>query len=390
MKKNSRSIINSGAYTSPGTPEHGENNAGQMPKSWSSERVALPSNISSRSHVSAAALMPFNSGRALPSKWDDAERWITSPVSSYASAKTPIPQPPRRPKSKSGPLGPPGLVYLSSYSPVLEGGNGRSFMVNSPLTTGVLVPDGLSIHYDSGVVKSNSLCEENDITRSSSVPGLADLISETSGMSSSQEDAKPDGTKEEALFSHGVNHRDMATQMSPDGSTCSSSKGRLSFSALPFSGPSLLHQNAKEEVRDVQVDKGVTMARHSKKQGVKKMKGSSHIQDTILPWNASEASKNTSKLQREEAKIIAWENLQQAKAEAAIRKLEVKLEKKRSASMDRILNKLRASQMKAQAMRNLLSENDAPRARTSSHQGFSVCKYIKVNLRRNLFLCRRN
>lgn len=353
-----------------------------MPKSWSSERVALPTNLSSRSHVSAAALMPFNSGRALPSKWDDAERWITSPVSSYASAKTPIPQPPRRPKSKSGPLGPPELAYLSSYSPALEGGNARSFMVNSPLATGVLVPDGLSIRYDGGVmVKSSSLCgDQNDITRSSSVPGLVDFLSETSGISSSQ-DENPDGAKEEALISHGVNHRDMSTQMSPDGSTCSSSKGRLSFSALTFSGPSSLHQNTKDEVRDVQVDRGITTARQSKKQGVKKMKDSSHIQDALLPWNASEASKATSKLQREEAKITAWENLQQAKAEAAIRKLEVKLEKKRSASMDRIMNKLNASQMKAQAMRNLLSENDAPQARTSSHRGFSVC---------NLFLCRRN
>lgn len=32
-----------------------------------------------------------------------------------------------------------------------------------------------------------------------------------------------------------------------------------------------------------------------------------------------------SRLQREEAKITAWENLQKAKAEAAIRKLEVRV-----------------------------------------------------------------
>lgn len=191
MKKNSRSIRYSGAYTSPGTPEYGDNNVGEIPKSWSSERVPLPtsSNSSSRRrHVSAAALMPFNSGRALPSKWDDAERWITSPISSYGSAKASIPQPQRQPKSKSGPLGPPGLVYLSNYSPnvpALEGGNVRNFMANSPLTTGVLVPDGLSIHYDAGIAaKSNSLYAENNITRSTSVPGSSDLLSETSVPSS--------------------------------------------------------------------------------------------------------------------------------------------------------------------------------------------------------------
>ncbi|KAJ0039705.1 hypothetical protein Pint_28044 [Pistacia integerrima] len=65
-------------------------------------------------------------------------------------------------------------------------------------------------------------------------------------------------------------------------------------------------------------------------------------------WDLSEAATCISKLQREEAKISAWENLQKAKVEAAIRKLEMKLEKKRSHSMDKILNKLKISQRKAQ------------------------------------------
>ncbi|EPS63098.1 hypothetical protein M569_11694, partial [Genlisea aurea] len=67
------------------------------------------------------------------------------------------------------------------------------------------------------------------------------------------------------------------------------------------------------------------------------------------------ASRSTSKLRREEAKITAWENLQKARAEAEIRKLEMDLEKKRSASMDRISNKLRAAKKKAEEMRISLS-----------------------------------
>lgn len=181
MMKNSNSNSNSirrhsGAYTSPGTPEYTE----EFPKSWSSERVPLPT--SSRRHVSAAALMPFNSGRALPSKWDDAERWITSPVSSYGSIRSSVPQPQRRAKSKSGPLGPTGLVY---YSPSVEGGRARSFMANSPLNTGVLVPDGLSINYDAVIAKKSGSDDESNIVRSTSVPGLSDLVSESS-MPSSQ------------------------------------------------------------------------------------------------------------------------------------------------------------------------------------------------------------
>ncbi|KAK4426370.1 hypothetical protein Salat_1405600 [Sesamum alatum] len=390
MKRNS-GIRYSGAYTSPGTPEYGVTNPGELPKSWHSERVPLPT---SRRHIGAAALMPFNSGRALPSKWDDAERWITSPVSAHGSANSSAAQPQRRPKSKSGPLGPPGLVYLSNFSPVLpalEGGNVRNFMGNSPLTTGVLAPDGLSIQYDAAIAaKSNSSCAKNNITRSTSVPGLSDLLDETTVLSS--QDDKNDRAKDEEAV---VYRRDMATQMSPEGSTRSSSKGRLSFSTLPSSVPASFrpHSNhaAKDEIRDVQVDKGTTTARQSKKQGIKKMKkDSTDIDDLPLPWNASEASKNASRLQREEAKITAWENLQKAKAEAAIRKLEMKLEKERSSSMDKILNKLRAAEMKARAMRDSLSENQQPRARRTSYMGFSCCIYVKTYSLSSCFLGCRN
>ncbi|KAI3452019.1 hypothetical protein Pfo_008684 [Paulownia fortunei] len=388
MRRNSGSSLrNSGAYTSPGTPEYGDNNVGEIPKSWSSERVPLPTS-SSRRHISAAALMPFNSGRALPSKWDDAERWITSPISGYGAFKTSIAQPLRRPKSKSGPLGPTGLVSLPNSSPTMpshEGGIVRNFMANSPLTTGVLVPDGLSVHYEAGIAaKSNTLYAENNITRSTSVPGLSDLLSENSAPSS--HDDKLDEAKEEEAI---VSRRDMATQMSPEGSARSSSKGRLSFSTLPSSIPTSVclqgNSAAKDDVRDVQVDKGTTTARHSKKQGLKKM-DSTNAEDLPSAWNVAEASKNISKLQREEAKITAWENLQKAKAEAAIQKLEMKLEKKRSASMDKIMNKLRASQMKAQAMKNLLADQ-APR---TTHKGISCCIYVKICSLCNCFLCQKS
>ncbi|KAK6116234.1 hypothetical protein DH2020_050030 [Rehmannia glutinosa] len=255
-------------------------------------------------------------------------------------------------------------------------------MANSPLTTGVLVPDGLSVRYG----KSNSLYVENNMIRSTSVPGLSDLLSETS-VPSSQDDKLDDGTKEDEAL---VSRRDMATQMSPEGSTHSSSRGRLSFSNLPSSIPNLdrVHEShaPKDDVRDVQVDKGTTTARQSKKHGLKKMDSTNSVDLPSSAWNVAEESKNISKLQREEAKITAWENLQKAKAEAAIRKLEMKLEKKRSASMDKITNKLRAAQMKAEAMRNLMSEQ-APR---NSHKGFSFCVYVKFCSLCNCFLCRKN
>ncbi|KAH6760284.1 hypothetical protein C2S52_009263 [Perilla frutescens var. hirtella] len=364
----------SGAYTSPGTPEYGDH----LPKTWSSERVPLHTS-SSRRHVSAAALMPFNSGRAVPSKWDDAERWITSPISGYGAFNTAAAQPHRRPKSKSGPLGPMGLVYLPNYSPTMpihEGGTVRNFMANSPLTTGVFVPDGLSVHYESGI-RSNSLYAEDDGTHISGMPGFSDMLSETSEPSS--QDDKLDGGKEEEAL---VPRRDMATQMSPEGSAHSSTRGRSSFSTLRSSIPGLerLHRNpaGRDDIRDVQVDKGTNTSRGSRKQELEEM-DSTNNGDIPTAWAVTESSKDMSRLHREEAKITAWENLQKAKAEAAMRKLEMKLEKKRSASMDKITNKLRGAQTKAQAMRNSLSVSDHPpptHRKRNYLKIFSICSCL--------------
>lgn len=113
---------------------------------------------------------------------------------------------------------------------------------------------------------------------------------------------KLNGVKEEEIpESWGISRRDMATQMSPTGSTHSSSKGRSSFSNLPSSISNSFRQNnisraGKDEVRDVQVDKGTPVAKQYKKHGIKKTKGTiSNTEDAPLPWNPSDASKNTSK-----------------------------------------------------------------------------------------------
>ncbi|XP_073126722.1 uncharacterized protein [Henckelia pumila] len=380
MRKYSGSFRHSGAYTSPGTPEYG-GTIDEVPKGWSSERVPLPTGSGGRRHISAAALIPFNSGRALPSKWDDAERWITSPVSGHSSFNTLAAQSQRHPKSKSGPLGSPGLGYLSNYSPTMDGGSVKNFMGSSPLTTGVLVPEGLSIQYDARMVsKSDSMYPGNSINRSTSVPGMSDVLSETM-FPASQGDRLDRTEEEEGLVSPDVSRRDMATQMSPEGSTHSSTKGRLSFSILPPSGSD---QNdsvaAKDEVRDVQVDKGTSTGRDTKKQGPRKMKETRNTEDLPSPWSSAEARKNV-RLQREEAKISAWENLQQAKSEAAIQKLEMKLEKKRSASMDKILKELETSQARAQTMRNSLMENQTPRASSM---------FVKMRSFSHRLLCHRN
>ncbi|KAI3794089.1 hypothetical protein L1987_36715 [Smallanthus sonchifolius] len=363
MDKDSTSFCNSGAYTSPGTPDYVDNNGGGFQKGWCSERVPLPNNNSKQRRTSANVLMPLSNGRTLPSKWDDAERWITSPVSGSESCRAIAPHPQRRLKSKSGPLGlTHGDTCFSSYSPgfpLLKGGRTNSIFAGSPLTTGVLVPNGYSFHH-----------------------GRIDAHAGSSLMFI--ESPYPDSQDEKIDENTGVvSRRDMATQMSPLDSPESSPMGRLllSTSPPPISTPVEpdIHLSARVEVRDVQVDKRVTMTKQSKRHKKRVEKnGSSEVKDLALTWNPTiEGEMELSKVQREEARISAWENLQNAKAEAAIRKLEMKLEKKKSESMDKIMKKLKTAQMKAQEMRKTMSANQAPRVK---HKVMFLHRYPKISL----------
>ncbi|KAF2324368.1 hypothetical protein GH714_013155 [Hevea brasiliensis] len=127
----------------------------------------------------------------------------------------------------------------------------------------------------------------------------------------------------------------MATQMSPEGSNHSPPSGRASFSTSTPSALAIVelqsNHSSNSEVRDVQVDERVTVTRWSKKHRARNQGKSTEIIDDWRKktvdarspgWDVSDAAKSISKAKREEAKITAWENLQKAKAEAKIRKLE--------------------------------------------------------------------
>lgn len=163
MKKSSVAAQSLGNFPSPGAP-----------KWWSSERIPHPtSTSSSKRHISDAALTPFYSGRTLPSKWEDAERWICSPVSGYSVTKTSSnSQFQRRPKSKSGPIVPPGMGQYSPTLQLLDGAAAKNFMAASPFSTGVLVPTGACVNY--GVEQGYLVQSESHVAR------WSDLVSENS------------------------------------------------------------------------------------------------------------------------------------------------------------------------------------------------------------------
>ncbi|KAJ6685890.1 hypothetical protein OIU79_015825 [Salix purpurea] len=403
-----RSIVyssrKSGTFLSPGTPNY--HSSVGMQKGWSSERVPLPNNSNRRQvmNATAAAVSPFNTntnnnGRALPSKWEDAERWIVSPVSGDGVVRSSIQPAQRRPKSKSGPLGPPGIAYYSLYSPamqVFDGRNMGNFIAGSPFSAGVIAADGLAVKSNGSHGVAFPMRKEPCMARSVSLH--AEMLTQSSLPS---QDEKLDGVKDAATdISRAVSKRDMATQMSPEGSNHSSPTRQPSFSAsTPSTLPIVELQSVnsyKSEVRDVQVDERVTVTRWSKKHRARNHRKSSEIiddwrkkaADTLSSgWDVSEAGKSISKVKREEAKITAWENLQKAKAEAAIRKLEMKLEKKRSSSMDRIMDKLRSAQKRAQEMRSSVLANQAHQVSTNSRKAISLCRTRQKGSLSGCFTC---
>ncbi|PKA49138.1 Remorin [Apostasia shenzhenica] len=387
--------IRSNIFPSPGTPNywHGGVGVANYPKGWSSERVPLPASRGQKYGVNAP-FFPFNNGRTMPSKWEDAERWICSPVSGDGSRR-PLMLPPyhRRPKSKSGPLGAP-----SPRIPCFDNGKVVNFAGTSPLLAGVLVTDQqlcVGAGGESYELEDHD-CSEQFFTanlegytdQSTSMHGWLDMLMEpcTSLPSS-------DGALQATMTSAMILRRDVGTQMSPEGSTHSSPKERTSISHSQPSTCTVTELQSHSpclDIRDVQVDDRVTVTRWSKKHISRcSDRRSTEIIDwtrrtlesPASSWKIVDTEKRISKYDREEAKITAWENLQKAKAEAALRKLEMKLEKKRSSSMEKILKKLKSSQKKAQNMRNSAVDRQSHLVPRTRKRALNLGKYCSCSLR---------
>ncbi|KAJ4812595.1 Remorin family protein [Rhynchospora pubera] len=358
---NKKSLVN---FASPGTAVY------QHQPGWHSERVPLGRQSYNR------AAFPFNRGRNLPSKWEDAERWISSPLSGELTRRVHVPQlNRRRPHSKSGPLGSPrgadeaGLA-ASPTAKMFNNHSRGSYVKSSPLWAGVLIPEG-------GAISGNC-------TVSAPFPNCAIVggwLDTPAGSSCSLPSSR--GSVQDDRIE--VTRKDIGTQTSPCISLNSSPKAtRLSIS----SSKSITAHQVEEELEShftelkiensFKADNRVTLTRWSKKHVVQ---GPDKCLTNIIEWkrrtveakaSSWQVAKNAnciSKLETEEAKIMAWENMQKVKAEAAIEELVMKLERKRSSSMDKILNKLKFAQKKAQEMRT--------ETRTSSNKTQEISKGSK-------------
>ncbi|XP_062196307.1 uncharacterized protein LOC133899336 [Phragmites australis] len=376
----------SDVLSSPGTPNYHQRGTTVVgyQQGCTSERV-LPPSSGHRRHPGS---LPYNSRRTLPSKWEDAERWIFSPNPSNALGRS-VPQH-WRPKSKSGPLGTPGRFSgayssVSSSATFLDSGRVGNITVNSPYLAGVLLPERVcrgSLHTGRDLSRASGEDSSNGrggrsgqsigghpTKRSTRVSQQFESYQSLSTSHQSIIDGLIEITKDSTTSSTPiVVRKNVATQTSPDISRSSSPSMRPSFSG------SLSVQQVKElessfsklEIRDVQMDDRVTLTRWSKKHVTRgSEKNSTNIiewkkktmESKSSAWEVTETEQSISKIEGEGAKITAWENMQKAEAEAAIQKLVIKLEKKRPYSLERIFNTLRSGHRKTQVVRSTSTAN---------------------------------
>ncbi|XP_071712671.1 uncharacterized protein [Rutidosis leptorrhynchoides] len=171
IMKSSVSSKRTNMFLSPVTPNYRP----------SSERVPLHNNVNRRQMSSG--LMSYNSGRTLPSKWEDAERWICSPAEGDGSLRRTGQQVQRRPKAKSGPLGPPGSAYNPVYSPAVhmfDGGHFGNLLAGSPFSSRVN-HDALGIQYHDHHSSNGNFPSLNEpcMARSISVHGCSESLSQS-------------------------------------------------------------------------------------------------------------------------------------------------------------------------------------------------------------------
>ncbi|KMT04733.1 hypothetical protein BVRB_7g169140 [Beta vulgaris subsp. vulgaris] len=180
-----------------------------------------------------------------------------------------------------------------------------------------------------------------------------------------------------------VKHRDMGTEMTPIGSnttsrchtpfksisparhnTPASRSGLLALVGQPTIPMDMAQLQechlAKLQIGTTQFDSVATnwSSREEEEEEISKSlrhfeigRRSSVSEPRVSVWEEEEMTKFCLRYQREEAKIQAWVNLQNAKAEAQSKKLEVKIQKMRSNLEEKLMRKMAIVNRKAEELR---------------------------------------
>ncbi|PAN51899.1 hypothetical protein PAHAL_9G628300 [Panicum hallii] len=287
--------------------------------------------------AAVAALLPFS--RPTPSKWDDAEKWISSPTS-----------------NRTGRAGPAtGTVPKKSSLAFPEHG-GRppavaKAVADVPISTGPLVKnsDGLTQSDLSKPAQSPPIVDEPEAAIRS--VSMRDMGTEMTPIASQE----PSRTGTPIIASSPTSSRTPTPQRTTEFSLSNIDSNKKEMSEVE------LQMNTRQEIMDLGQRLGkTTIAAWASKEEKAAAHFTSSTTDKVVDinrearatdWQEAEKAKYLARFHREEAKIQAWENHQKAKIEAEIKRIEAKIERKRACEQDRLVNKLAAVSHRAEAKR---------------------------------------
>ncbi|XP_062217000.1 uncharacterized protein LOC133917062 [Phragmites australis] len=328
--------------------------------SFDSESSSSGAPTVKRSAAVAALLPPFS--RPTPSKWDDAEKWISSPTSNRtgrvgASTGT-VPKKSALAFPEHGGR-PPAVAKVVDEVPT----NTRALVKNS---------DGLTQSDLFKPAQSASIVDEPaPAVRSVS---MRDMGTEMTPIASQE----PSRTGTPIIASSPTSSRTPTPQCTGEFciSKIDSNKKEMSEEELQM--------NTRQEIMDLGQRLGkTTIAAWASKEEKATANFTNTIADKSVDinretraadWQEAEKAKYLARFQGEEVKIQAWENLQKAKIESEMKRIEAKIERKRARQQDRLANKLAAVSHRAEAMREAAEVRRSQEAVRTEEQAAQIRK----------------
>uniref|UniRef100_A0A0D9VNT3 Remorin C-terminal domain-containing protein n=1 Tax=Leersia perrieri TaxID=77586 RepID=A0A0D9VNT3_9ORYZ len=336
---------------------HRSRNRAQDDDSFDSESSSSGPPTVKRSSAVAALLPPFS--RPTPSKWDDAEKWISSPtanrngrVGNAAGAVVP---------KKSALAFPEHVTRPPPVSKVVA---------EVPSNTGTLVKSSVALSQPNSFNPAQSASIVDEPAPAVRSVSMRDMGTEMTPIASQ--------TGTPIIASTPTSSRTPTPQRNAQISI-----GEFSSSKIEMSEEEL-QMNTRKEIMDLGERLGkTTIAAWASKEEKSTTNFRNITTDKAVEidretraadWEEAEKAKYLARFQREEVKIQAWENHQKAKIEAEMKRIEAKLEIKRAREQDRLSSKLAAARHKAEAKREAAEARRNQEAARTEEQAAQIRK----------------
>ncbi|GMY34890.1 hypothetical protein FCV25MIE_30132 [Fagus crenata] len=347
-----------------------------------------------------------HSRKSFPSKWDDAEKWLMS-TSCHDSPAHPI-----KPSSESSKF----TKQCDNFKQQVE-----VFAEKSRVTEEKVSKVVSNFQGSESLDHHNSVRASNGSSASTEVLLKDKFTDDIEAILPNFRYSEP--TKEGFLFKnsagatmqdactdvvHEVHHRDFGTEMTPLGS-CTTSRCHTPFkNSSPArhntpanrSGPLTLENSSSSTNSTIDISQlqechlaklqlgnqydSVTSNWSSREEEEEQVsKSLRHFEEDngcrksvsdsrAAAWEEEEKTKCCLRYQREEAKIQAWVNLQNAKAEAQSRKLEVKIQRMKSNMEEKLMKRMAIVHRKAEEWRAAAQQQHSEQIQKAGEQARKI------------------